>query len=306
MSVLLANAKGASTAITPQRNLIVSHPLNNIQQWSKGVSAAPKSVEPSTTTVIDVKFNSNKWEQELNQYFEYNVKNASATSAITFKNGALNHFHKIKLTPNNTENPIVIESLAQVRAIVSNFYLKRYGLDIYEGTSFVRNEFTTFNGITVPALSSVKFYYDLAPYLDWSKTTIRGAFSSLRIELEATPEPSNFLTASKYFLSSTTSAVYTNDNITFENINYVRQFAIIQNPNLLVGFLNADKPVRKIHWKVYEYVKYTGSFRASQGDSYNCKLSDIRKAHGIQWFCVDACRSFAQKRSFYFTFASLL
>ena len=80
MSALLANAKGADTAITPQRNLIVNHPLNNIQQWSKGTSAAPKSIQPGTTTVIDVKFNSKNWEQELNHYLTYNIKNSSGTS----------------------------------------------------------------------------------------------------------------------------------------------------------------------------------------------------------------------------------
>ena len=183
MSALLANAKGAENAITPQRNMIVKHPLNNIQQWSKGTSAAPKSIQPGTTTVIDVKFNSKNWEQEINHYLTYNIKNASATSDLTFKNGALNHYQKVKIIPNNSEANIEIESLAAVRSIVGDFYLRRYGLDICEGTSFIRNEWTTFNGITVAAGSSAKFFYDLAPFIDFARTTIRGAFSGLRIEL---------------------------------------------------------------------------------------------------------------------------
>ena len=252
MSALLANAKGAETAITPQRNLIVNHPLNNIQQWSKGTSAAPKSIQPGTTTVIDVKFNSKNWEQELNHYLTYNIKNSSGTSDLTFKNGALNHFHKVQIIPNNSEANIEIENLASVKSIVADFYLKRYGLDIYEGTSFIRNEWTTFNGITVASGSSVKFYYDLAPFIDFAKTTIRGQITGLRIELEATPEPSNIKESGKYFLSSDTNAPFLATNITFENINYVRQYAIVSNPNLLVGFLSADKPIRKIHKKVYE------------------------------------------------------
>ena len=157
MSALLANAKGAVTAITPQRNLIVNHPLNNTQQWSKGTSAAPKSIQPGTTTVIDVKFNSKNWEQEINHYLTYNVKNASGTSDVTFKNGALNHFHKLKIIPNNSEANIEIENLAAVKSIVADFYLKRYGLDIYEGTSFVRDEWTTFNGITVAYIYNGKY-----------------------------------------------------------------------------------------------------------------------------------------------------
>ena len=288
MSALLANAKGAVTAITPQRNLIVNHPLNNTQQWSKGTSAAPKSIQPGTTTVIDVKFNSKNWEQEINHYLTYNVKNASGTSDVTFKNGALNHFHKLKIIPNNSEANIEIENLAAVKSIVADFYLRRYGLDIYEGTSFVRDEWTTFNGITVASGASVKFYYDLAPFLDFAKTTIRGQITGLRIELEATPEPSNVKESGKYFLSSDTNAPFLASNITFENINYVRQYAIVSNPALLVGFLSADKPIRKVHKKVYEYVKYTGSWRASNGDSYSCKLSDIRKSDRIQHLEVSA------------------
>ena len=104
----------------------------------------------------------------------------------------------------------------------------------------------------------------------------------MRIELEATPEPSNIREAAKYFISSNTDAAYTASTITYENINYIRQYAIVSNPALLVGFLSADKPVRRIHWKVYEYVKYSGSWRASNGDSYSCKLSDIRKTDRIQ------------------------
>lgn len=287
MSVLLANAKGSETAITPQRNLIVNHPLNNIQQWSKGQSSAPKSINPGTTTVIDVKFNSNNWEQEINHYLTYDVKNAG-TSAITFKNGTLNHFHKMKIMPNGSNIALEIDNLATIRLITANYYLKQYGLDIFEGTSFIRNEFNTFAGITVPAGSSVKFYNNLAPIIDWSKTTIRGQISSLRIELEATPEPSDLKGQGKICVSSTTSPAYTQSDITFENISYIRQFAIIQNPALLVGFLSADKPVRKVQYKVYEYIKFVGAWRASLNSAYDTKLSDIRKSDRIQYLGVSA------------------
>ena len=188
----------------------------------------------------------------------------------------------MKIIPNNSEAPVEVENLSTVKSIVADFYLRRYGLDIYEGTSFIRDEWATFNGITVASGSSAKFFYDLAPFIDFAKTTIRGQITGLRIELEATPEPSNIKESGKYFLSSDTNAPFLASNITFENINYVRQYAIVSNPALLVGFLSADKPIRKVHKKVYEYIKYTGSWRASNGDSYSCKLSDIRKSDRIQ------------------------
>lgn len=287
MSALLSNANGAEIAITPQRSLIVNHPLNSVLQWSKGTSAAPKSVQPGTTTVIDMKFNTKDWEQEINHYLTYTIKNSGASN-LTFKNGALNHFHKMKIIPNESEQGIEIDNLASVKSIVADFYLRKYGLDIFEGTSFIRNEWNTFNGITVNAGANVMFYYDLAPFIDFAKTTIRGQIHSLRLELEASPQPSNEKESGKYFLSSDANMAYTASTITFENINYVRQFAIISNPALLVGFLSADKPIRKIHRKAYEYVKYTGSWNKSNNDSYSCKLSDIRKTDRIQHIEVSA------------------
>lgn len=282
MSILLANAKGAQNALTPQRRTIVQHPLTNVQQWSKGVSAAPKSVEPGTTTVIDVKFNSTKFEQENAHYLKYDVKNTSSTVSVTFKNGALNHFSKIKLIPNNSDKAIEIDNLASVKAIVAHYYLNNYGLDIYEGLNFIRNEYNTFNGITVGTSSSTTFYYDLAPFIDFAKTTIKGQISSLRIELEATPEQANVGKSGYLFASSSDAMSYTKDTISFQNINYIRNYSVISNPNLLVGFLSTDKPVKKINWKAFEYVKYTGSWNKSDGDSFSCKLSDIRECHNIQ------------------------
>jgi hypothetical protein len=282
MSSLLANAKGAEVSITPQRTLIVNHPLNNVQQWTKGVAANPKTIEPNGTTVIDVKFNSDKWEQEINHFFTYSVKN-TGTPSITFKNGALNHFNKIKITPNSSDVAIEIDSLFAVKSIIANFYLKTYGLDIFEGTSFIRNEHNTFNGITVAGGSSVKFFYDLAPFIDFAKTTIKGQIFTLRFELEATPAPSTIKGQGEICVSSTTDFAYTDSTIQFENINYVRQYAIVQNPNLLVGFLSTDRSVRKVHYKVYQYKMYSGSWKKSLGDTVSFKLSDLRKTDNIQY-----------------------
>jgi hypothetical protein len=287
MSALLANAKGAELAITPQRTLIVSHPVNNVQQWTKGVAANPKTIEPGTTTVIDVKFNSKNWEQEINHFFTYNVKNTGVPD-ITFKNGALNHWNKIKIIPNTSDQSIEIDSLAAVKTIVAAYYLKTYGLDIYEGTSFIRNEQNTFNGVTVPSGGSVKFFYDLAPFIDFAKTTIRGQILSLRFELEATPAPATIKGQGQLCVSSTTAFAYTDSTIQFENINYIRQYAVVQNPNLLVGFLSSDKPVRKVHSKVYEYTIYSGSWKKSLGDTVSTKLSDLRKTHNVQHLEVAA------------------
>ena len=283
MSSLLVASKGSNLAKTPQRTTIVDHKANNVLQWSKGVSAAPKSCDVGTTTAIDVKFNSRDFEQEVSHFLTYDLKNASATEAVTFLNGALNHWEEITIIINDATQKIEIENLAQVREIVADYYLEKYGLDIWEGTSFIRNEFNTFNGITVGTSSTVKFYYDLSPFIEFAKTTIKGQILNMRIELKATAEPANAAKAAKLFKSSTTSAAYTAANITFQNINYVRQFAVVQNPSLLVGFLSQDAPVRKVHWKVTERVMYTGSWLNSNSDSTSFKLSDVRKANNIQF-----------------------
>lgn len=282
MSNLLAVSKGASVGKTPQRTTVVDHKMNNVLQWSKGVSAAPKSCDVGTTTAIDIKFNSRDFEQEVSHYLVYDIKNASATEAVTFKNGALNHWEELVLIINDSTQKIEIDSHAQVREIVADYYLEKYGLDIWEGTSFVRNEFNTYAGLTVPTSSTVKFYYDLSPFIDFAKTTVRGQIRNMRIELKATSEPANASKAGKLFVSSTTSPAYTASNITFQNINYVRQFAIVQNPALLVGFLSQDAPVKKVHWKVTERVMYSGSWLASNNDTANFKLSDVRKCNNIQ------------------------
>ena len=282
MSALLANAKGVENALTPQRRLIVNHPLTNINQWSKGVSAAPKKIEPGTTTIIDIKFNSTKYEQEIAHYLKYDVNNKSPTVGVTFKNGALNHWSKIKMIPNDSEKAIDVENLASVKANVAHYYLNTYGLDIYEGLNFIRDEYNTYAGITVGPLSTTTFYYDLAPFIDFAKTTFKGQINSLRIELEATPEAANLIKAGHMCASSTDEVAYTSSTILFQNISYIRNYAIIQNPSLLVGFLSSDKPIRKVHWKAYEYVKYHGPWKKSLSNNYSCKLSDIRKCDNIQ------------------------
>lgn len=116
------------------------------------------------------------------------------------------------------------------------------------------------------------------------KRQVQGQLRTLKIDLRVTPAPSNAQYAGRISArSSTVNPVYTEQNITFKNIGYVRQYVIINNPVLSVPFIFNDKaPERHINWKVYEKVLQRGPWNKSNSSFWNGKLSDIKKIDNIQ------------------------
>jgi hypothetical protein len=286
MTLLLRTANEKDVASTEQRQAIVRSRFNNVQQWSKGVTATTKNISPGTQTVINVLFNSPNWEQELGHYCVFDLYNKHATATLTLKHASFAIFDEIYLSPNGSNYKIELKNLSQIREIISEYYLNQ-GLNIYEESSFVRNEFTTFNGIAIAPSSSKQIYYPLDPFISFAGTCIKDEITSLQIDLRCTADQSNAAKTGKYFLSSTTVNLWTEANIELRNITYVRNFVILKNPNLVVklfGSLPKAMPVRRVHWRVEERVIYTGSWNV--GDTYNTKLSDIYKTSKIQHLSV--------------------
>ncbi len=267
-STILAQTPQGKAGFTPQGSLVVKSNANSTLQWSKPTTAAPVSATPGTTTSINIKFNSRYPETEVSHYLEYDVQNTSASDAI-FPRGAEDHFDQITVYPNDTNTGIELENLAQRRELVADAWLTKYGLDIYEGTSFDRDEFDTFNGITVPAGSTKKFYYNLEHIINFAKRQVQGQIRTLKIDLRVSPAPSNAQYAGRISVrSSTINPAYTEQTVTFKNIGYVRQYVIINNPVLSVPFIFNDKaPERHVNWKVYEKVLYRGPWNKSTSNS---------------------------------------
>ena len=231
-SSILAQTPQGKAGFTPQGSLVVKSVANSTLQWATPTTAAPASATPGTTTSINLKFNSRYPETEVSQYLVYDVQNTSASDLICPR-GAEDHFDQITVYPNDTNTGIELVNLAQRRELVADSWLTDYGLDIYEGTSFERDEFDTFNGITVPAGTSKKFYYNLKYIINFAKRQVQGQLRTLKIDLRVTPAPSNAQYAGRISArSSTINPVYTEQNITFKNIGYVRQYVIINNPVL--------------------------------------------------------------------------
>jgi hypothetical protein len=285
MSLLLRTANEKDVASTTQRQAVIRSRFNSVVQWSKGVTASTKNINPGTTTKIDVLYNSPNFEQEIGHYIVCDIANAHATATLTLKNGTINLFDEITFSPNGSNYKIEIKNLSQIREITSEYYLNM-GLNIYEDSSFIRNEFNTFSGISIPPASSVTVYYHLDPIISWAGTCIKDEIRSMQIDMQCTPEQANAGKTGKYFASSADTNLWTAANITLKNITYVRNFAMLRNPAALLVKLFASVPkgvpIRQVHWRVEERVLYTGSWLLSAGDSFSTKLSDMYKTGKIQ------------------------
>jgi hypothetical protein len=282
MSQLIRTSNEKDVASTEQRQAVIKSKANNILQWSKPVTATTKNIGPGTSTQITVNFNSPYFEQEVGHYVQCIVANAHATATLTLKNGPLNIFDSVTLIPNASNYKIELKKIAQIKEIISEYYLNM-GLNIYEDSSFVRNEFTTFSGIAIGPASEVQVYYPLDPFLSFAGTCVKDEIRQLQIELQCTATPANATVAGRCFLSSTTANLWTEANVQLKNIAYVRNFFMIQNPAQLVKMFASipkELPLRHVNWRVEEKVLRTGSWNV--GDSWNGKLSDIYKNDLIQ------------------------
>lgn len=285
MSQLIRTSKNVQLSSTLQRTAIMHEPYKSTWQIDNGTTASPSSITPGGSTVINVKINPRGWEQEECHFLVYEVVNNSALQTCTFKRGPLTHWENITLTIQNSRDKLEITSRDQLIELYNEWALNR-GLNVYEDLFFVRNEFSTFNGITVTNGTPQTFYLSLAPILDFAKTCLRNpddtkSITDIKIDLKATPAPSTAKEACQIALSSTTSACYTKDFITYQNIRFVRQYTVLNDPRLVVSALLSDVPIRHEHFKVETKTVRSGSWNV--GDSVNFKLSDVLKRSGIQY-----------------------
>ena len=296
MSQLIRSAKGTVVTSTLQRTAIMHEPLKSTWQtdapnWVGGTTASPSSISPGGSTSINIKINPRGWEQEEAHYITYDVLNNSAVQTATFKRGPLTHWESISLTISNSRDKIEVLSMDQLIELYSEFALTR-GLSIYEDLFFMRNEFDTFNGITITNGTAQTFFLSLAPIIDFAKTCLRNpddtkSIQDIKIDLKAHTAPSNAKEAALICLSSAVTAAYTKDNITFSNIRFIRQYTTINDSRLIVWALLSDVPIRHTHFKVEAKTVRTGTWNL--GDSVNFKLSDILKRNMIQYI-VPVCK----------------
>lgn len=286
MSQLLRTAKNTPVYSTLQRTAIMHEPFKSTMQVEDGTTASPSSISPGGSTSIMIKINPRGYEEEREHFVVYDVANNSASQTVTFKRGPLTHWSEIHLTVQNSRDKVEVLSVDQLIELYSEYALNR-GLNVYEDLFFVRNEFDTFNGITVTNGTPQTFYLSLAPILDFGRTVLRdptnkNSILDIKIDLKANPAPSNAKEHCLIAQSSTTSAAYTKDNITYQNIRFVRHYAVINDPRLIVSSLLSDVKIRQEHFKTETKTVRTGT-TWNIGDSVNFKLSDILKRSGIQY-----------------------
>lgn len=283
MSQLIRTDPKTKVYSTFQRSAILNDPLKSTWQTDKGTTASPSAVTPGSTTSINIKINPRNIEQEEGHYLVYDVSNASAVQTCKFLRGPLTHFDKITITINNSRDKLEIDGIDDIIEIMSE-ELFNQGLNIYENSAFWRNgELDTYTGVTVANGTPVTFYYPLSPIINFVKTTLRGTIEDIKIDLRATPAPSNAKESCLIAQSSAATACYTT-NISFNNMRYVRHFAVINDPRQIVGALASDVPIRHVHYRTESKVMRTGTWNL--GDSVNFKLSDVLKRSGIQHLSV--------------------
>jgi hypothetical protein len=282
MSAILRNTGPVASSET--RQAILRSNLNSTVQWSQGVSANPKTVVVGGGTIVDIKLGSKDPEVELSHWWKYERKNTHATASITCKRGCLNDWDEVIISTNDsTDRAVNItgkHALSTMRSIISDYFLN-LGINIYEDTSFIRNELTTFNGSTLTAGSTAIAYYPLDPFISFARTQLQGEIKSLRLEFRATANPSSIADHGVLCTSSTTANVW--GSMQFNDIRYVRNYVITKNPALRSGFLSGmdpKVPIKHTQWKVEDVLLYTGVWDDSV--HVNTKLSDVYKSSKIQ------------------------
>lgn len=288
MSALLRSAKGANTYSTELREAIVTSNTLSFPQWTKGITASNSSVSPGGTVTFNININSPDWEQEIAHYFYYGIKNSHATDSLNFKQGPKYHFEQMVITVNDSASTITLK-LPAICEIMSDWFLNK-GLRMYEERYFCFEEFNTFNGISVGPNSTKYFYYPLDMFISFAGTCVKGEIRNLKFDLTVLSEQSNAAKASKYATCSGTTNLWTVSNLSMVNLTYIRNFALIQDPNLrisLIGSLPSNVPLRHFTLNVpmpIEKTIYTGPLMT--GQTVNLKASDIYKGRKIQAFSV--------------------
>jgi hypothetical protein len=275
-----------TVASSETRQAIVKSVINSIPQWSEGVSASTKNIVPGGSTVIDLKIGQRDPEVEGSHWIVYDKKNNHATASLVCKRGSLNDFSEVIISTNDgSDRQVNITgqyALSTIRSIISDYFLNM-GINIYEDSSFIRDELDAFNGITIGPTLSKKMYYPVDPFVSFAKTQIQGDIRSLRIELRATAEPGSIASHARVCTSSTTVALWTETNLEFNDIRYIRNYVIVSNPVLRNKFLSGIDPkipIKHTQWKVEDKLLYTGVWDDTA--HVNTKLSDIYKSRKIQ------------------------
>ena len=286
MSQLLRSAPKTQVTSTLQRTAIMTEPNKSTFQIDSPVTASPSSISPGGSTVLNVRINDRTWSQEQEHFLVWEISNNSSAQTATFKRGPITLWDSIILTIQNSRDKIEILSPDQLIEIYSEFAFTR-GLNVYQDLFFIRGEFDTFNGITVTNGTPVTFYLSLAPIFDFGNTCLRNSkdqltLMDLKFDLKARSAPSNANDACQICQSSTTSPAYTQANITFSNIRFIRHYTILNDLNLYIGALASTIPIQQVNFKVESKVVRSGT-TWNLGDSVNFKLSDILKRSGIQY-----------------------
>ena len=281
MSQLVRQSNEKDVGANEQRGAVIKSRTNNIIQWSQGLTASTANITPGTTTNMNINMKSEYLEQEVAHYIKFTLANAHASADLILQN-IYSVFDLVSVYCNDSEVKLEIKSIEQLREIYSEWLLNM-GLNIYEESSFVRNEFNTFAGITIPFGTEKVLYWPIDPILSFAGVSLNKSIDKLYIEVRATPEQANVGTTCNYFKSSTAANAWTVATIQLKNIKYVRQYVKLNSLAQVQPLFNIPKdiPMQHVHWKVETFKLYTGTW-VGGSTSITTKLSDIYRSNMIQ------------------------
>ncbi|MDP2061102.1 MAG: hypothetical protein Q8J97_15265 [Flavobacteriaceae bacterium] len=190
-------------------------------------------VRPNSKISCDVFFNSKDITREEHHIIRYKVSNSDAVNSPTFLMECFTHFDEIVIEVNDSKYKLEFKGLDFIMNCVSQI-LAEQGLTIYEFMTRFREEWDTFNGTEVQNGADRTFHYPLFLFLDWARQMIPNGFvQKIRVTLRVTPEASDAKSSALICRSDTTANAYTRTNITFNDIDYVRCYTILQDERLM-------------------------------------------------------------------------
>jgi hypothetical protein len=253
----------------------------------------PSQNKPGTVLKCRISLKRDKVDVESDHFISWDTNTTDATNYPTFYNDALSQVQSIYFQFNDGSTKI---SFADNNAIFNAF--QEYFCELLkEGKSvtlaykkFMANLTSFSSGVTVTSAASKHFYLWLNPLINFKNLITTGSVEYVDVTLQFAAAPTDANNALRICKSSTTSAAYKQNVITFDNVAYGRTFTRLRDSALIPRNYFNDGSSVIIVQRVDELVVSGISWNTPGTDRFTKKLSEISKSEvqSLKAFVVKA------------------
>jgi hypothetical protein len=253
----------------------------------------PSNNKPGNVLKCSVSLTSDDVDVESDHFISWDINTTDATNYPIFYNDALSQVQSLTYQFNDTTVKI---PFADNNAIF-NAYHEYYCELLKEGKSvtlaynkFMSNLTSFSSGVTVTSASGKHFYLWLNPFINFKNLIANSAVNHVDITLQFTAAPTDANNALRICKSSTTSAAYKANAITFDNVHYGRTFTRIRDKALIPRNNFNDGASVIVVQRVDETVVQGISWNTAGTDRFTKKLSELSKdnVQSLKAFVVKA------------------